>query len=179
MELKKHISDIISGGLLKATDRLYRISGLKWQFDQPQIGVFKPDDEDVICSYLTTSAEEGFSGILAVADKDKDLVFKAFSPKQSSFYGYEIYEFFINELGNIILNSILSEFANKLKIKIIPNSPKTIKGKKDFIIENILSMIEKDKTDTVICIKLSMFVPSPVFIDIWCFVSSSMVKKLV
>ncbi|MCX7641174.1 MAG: hypothetical protein N2Z20_00885 [Elusimicrobiales bacterium] len=176
INLNKKIEEIIKRGLIKASNRLQRITSVNWTISEVKVGPIKIDDEDCICVYLKSETE--FSCVLTVSEKDAGKIMKYFITSYlPQFNTLEIMEFFVNELGNIILNSSLSEFANELKIKIIPHPPNTIKGKKSFIIENILSMIETSN-HAVISSRIKLIIENTIVIDVYYFISKNFIERI-
>lgn len=178
IEVRRKIIDVAKSAVEKATQRLNRISFNEWRFETPIINLTSISDEDSICSYLEAECEKiGFYGVMCVAEKDVSAVLKGFSVNDYWKAGIEVYEFFVNELGNIVLNSILGEFANRINKAIIPNHPKTIKGRKDFVVENISLMI-KNKASTAIGIRLKVLMPHQIDIDVFCFISNGVLENI-
>lgn len=179
MKLNEKFLEILVKGLERSLVRLKRVTREEWQIHEMKIYPFKPEERESICVYLTTESEYDFSGVLSVSFDDSTEILKYFITNYTpKFNTIEMAEFFVNELGNIILNGCLSEFANLFEVKIIPNSPKTIKGKESFIIENILNMIEKSKNNAVIFSKVVLKVKNDIPINIYCFLPSKIISKL-
>ncbi|MCX7905750.1 MAG: hypothetical protein N2446_03520 [Elusimicrobiales bacterium] len=174
------IEEIIRRGLIKASDRLKRVTLLDWNISEINIGPIKVDDEECICVYLRSEPKNEFSGVVAITEKDAEKVVKYFLQSYfPKFNTLEILEFFVNELGNIILNSCLSEFANELSEVIIPNSPHTIKGSKLFIIENILSMMGDSFEQAVVSSRIKIVVKNTIILDVFYFISRNFIKKII
>lgn len=179
-EFNKRVEEIIRKGLNKAISRLERVSNINWAISSIKIGPFKPQDEESICVYLKIKSDWDLSAILAVSEKDAEIILKSFISKPlPQFNTLEITEFFTNELGNIILNSFISEFANELGVKIIPYPPKTIKGRESFILENIFIMIEKPQDHTVISTKITLTVKNDITINIYYLISKDLIERIV
>lgn len=178
-ELTKKIEDILRQGLNRAATRLERVSGVNWRISNIKVGPFKPKDEDSICVYLRIDGDWYLASLLAVFEKDVHTIFKSFIRDYlPQFNTSEIIEFFINELGNIVITSSISELANQLGIKIIPEPPKTIKGKESFIVENILLYAEKRGINTVLSSQVTLTVKDEIIIDIYYLLSNELIEKL-
>lgn len=179
MRLNEKISNVIEKGLEKACHRLKRVTNENWEIYDIKITPIKPEERDSICVYLTTESDYDFSGVLAVSFDDSKEILKCFLKNYlPEFNTIEMIEFFINELGNIVLNACLSEFANAAGLKIIPHSPKTIKGRESFIIENIIDMFEKSKDDVIISSQVILKIKKDIVLNIYCFISGKIFRGL-
>jgi len=139
------IKNIISKGLNKSIDKMNRISSFKWELENIKFEVSK-DNNDCVAIYLLSKDFNKIAFVLFIKKEDANKIFKIFSgyyPDLSDSYKNS-YEIILREVGNIILNSVLGEFANLMRIAIIPDLPKVISGEKFFILENISRIIEEN-----------------------------------
>ena len=141
------LKNAVYDGLLKSTERLNKVSLFRWKVEEVRFELPKKDFESV-CVYLVSRNFNRFAFLLFIRKEDANKVFKIFSgyylAASSEFK--KSYELLISEIGNIILNSVLSEMANRLGRAIMPDVPIVINGDKKFILENISQMIEENKS---------------------------------
>ncbi len=151
------IKEIIKSGIENGLLRLNKISSFKWELKEIKFSIESTDYES-ICVYLTAKNWKKSFFSLFINKNEASKIFKLFS-------GYFLtsisthnksYEIIIAEIGNIILNSILSNIANKTKTVILPEVPKTINGEKKFILENLSTMIEENKNKLPLVVQLTM-----------------------
>ena len=179
--MKKKIEDIIKDGIEKALVRLNRISTGKWKLESLSVGPLKPEDDEYLCVYLALKEKDLFSSLLTV---NKKFVYDVFKEIKGSFvlpgyYSETIYELFINEVGNIILNSILSGFANLLKISIVPEYPKTINGSESFVVDNIFSFVDGYHNKGLISVRIVLKGSScEIPFNIYLFVSENLIREV-
>ncbi|MEF3280518.1 MAG: hypothetical protein K6357_06090 [Elusimicrobiota bacterium] len=145
------IEDIVQNGLNSSIDRINRISSFKWEIKDIEFKLSK-DDFDCICVYLIASNFNKIAFSLFIKTSDLPALFKDFSGHLSNYLMRipKVYEVLASEIGNIIMNSVLSELANRMNKAIIPDVPRTLSGSKSFLLENISAMIEENKNKTVI-----------------------------
>lgn len=175
------IKDIVKKGIDNALNRLNRISFGKWEFGGIEIDYLKPSDDEVICVYLPLREKHLFSSLLTVDKRFTREFFKEVKGNQllQVHLSETVYEFLICEIGNIILNSIISEFANVKKTKIIPDYPKTINGIESFIVENIFSFLCDYHKEGLIMSKVILKTPScEIPLKIYLFVSNDFLKGI-
>lgn len=168
------LKKIIETGLKKSVERINKISSYKWEIEKISFEIDNVDKE-TICVYLVAPSFNKISFLLFVEKKDSDNIFRSFS-------GYsfgctnritKVEELLISELGNIILNSVLGEIANRIKMAIVPQSPKTINGYKKFLLEGISSMIDTNINKTVVSSSIYVKASQDIKLELYFFFENS------
>ncbi len=131
----------------RALERINKVSSYKWDISS---NIKSSDnDYDAICCYFQVKdPEREMSFAMFFKREDLPIISKAFVG-----YGFFISqkvsraeELLVEELSNIILNSIISEVSNILKEKIIPIGPKTVHAPKDTAMEVLSSALPENKS---------------------------------
>lgn len=146
MREKSLWSEISQRAFDRAIERINKVSASKWDICYD----VEPDDNyDAICCYFQ------------VKDPEREMSFAMFFRRDDlphiskAFVGYGFFlsqkisrseELLVEELSNIILNSIVSEISNILKEKIIPIGPKTVHAPKDTAMEVLSSALPENKS---------------------------------
>jgi chemotaxis protein CheY-P-specific phosphatase CheC len=137
-EKKANFKKIIDLSIPDILSKINSISSYKWEdLSNEEIDL---GNYNSVCSYFE------------VKDSDYPMNFALFFNKgdvielTKSFIGYNFFvsgkiskseELLIQELSNIILNSIVSQISNLAKKVIIPSGPKIIESEKEFIFDVI------------------------------------------
>lgn len=148
---EKQIWDKISTrACRRALERINRISVSRWEI--PSGSTEKIADYDSVCSYFQI-LEPGLSMSFAMFFRRSDLPVIS---KSLTGYGFFVSqkvsrseELLVEELSNIILNSLISEISNLLKRKIIPSGPKTVHSPRDAAMEIISSALPENSSKIV------------------------------
>ncbi len=144
-------NEILAKTFEKAAEKINRMSVAKWEFS-PQIPV-RPENYDAVCCYFHVkdlSMPMSFAMIFRRSDAaaiSKSLLGYGFFVSQKMSRSEEL---LMEELSNIILNCLISEIANFLKIKIIPSGPRTAQAPRDTAIEIISSLSEQ--SSRMVCV---------------------------
>lgn len=173
------LKKIIETGLNKSVERINKISSYKWEIEKISFEIDNIDKE-TICVYLVAPSFNKVSFLFFVEKKDCDNIFRSFSGYS---FGHtnritKAEELLISELGNIILNSVLSEIANRIKMTIMPQSPKTINGYKKFLLENISSMIETNINKTIISAVIYIKASQDIKLELYFFFENSIFELI-
>lgn len=175
------IKDIVREGLNKSLDRLNKVSSAKWNVAGVEFSL-KKAEYDAVCIYLTAKYEnEVISFAMFVDTKDvKDISRIMVGYAFNDYYKLNMAEeVLLLELGNIILNSILSEMSNKIRNAIIPQVPKIIQSDKLFLLENISNILEENQGKTVINSNISLNAgDKKINFEVFSFLSTAFLNKL-
>jgi len=173
------IGSIFIKGINKALERINKISFSKWIFRSFST-TFKSGNFDSVSVYSITN-EKDIAAVMCVKRNDIYDLVRFFIGKNinDNFSVLKIYELVFNEIGNIILNSIIGEIANHLNIKIIPSLPVVINGDKFFILENLSTMIEENSNKSVLMINLVSEIENKIIeIEIYIMLSPQILERL-
>jgi hypothetical protein len=65
-------------------------------------------------------------------------------------------ELLLSELGNIILNSLISSLSNTLKRAFLPSAPKCVQGEPQFLLEALWTANDNDKRLSLVTVTLDL-----------------------
>lgn len=65
-------------------------------------------------------------------------------------------ELLLSELGNIILNSLISSLSNTLKRSFLPSAPKCVQGEPQFLLEALWTSIDKGERLNLVTVTLDL-----------------------
>lgn len=174
------LKSLVSAGLLKSTERLNKVSSFRWKVLEVSFELSRKDYESV-CVYLISKNYDKLAFLLFIKKEDANKIFKIFSGyylSESPEYK-KSYELLISEIGNIMLNSVLSEIANRLSKIIIPDVPRTINGEKKFILENISGMLEENKSKVPLSATVLVESESDkLSIELYFFIENGVIEKI-
>ncbi len=174
------LKSLVNAGLLKSTERLNKVSSFRWKVLEVSFELSRKGYESV-CVYLISKNYDKLAFLLFIKKEDANKIFKIFSGyylSESPEYK-KSYELLISEIGNIMLNSVLSEIANKLSKIIIPDVPRIINGEKRFILENISGMLEENKSK--VPLSSTVLVESEnekMSIELYFFIENGVIEKI-
>jgi chemotaxis protein CheY-P-specific phosphatase CheC len=179
MERKTQVEEVFIKGINKSFERINKVSSSKWFLKNFSTGI-KSGDFESVSVYLISDKKDVALVIVIKKDDVYDLV-KFFVGRNidNIFSSSKFYEFVVCEIGNIILNSILSEIANYIGVKIIPNVPAVLNGYKNFILENLSLMIEENLNKTIFLLDIVSNVENKnIEMEVYVMLSPEIVKKL-
>lgn len=140
MQNKSSWNDISLKAINSALEKLNRISTAKWESGNDVDKAEKIKNYNSICVYFDVKMEEDLLNFALFFNiKDIGDIVKYMSG-HSFFVSDQITkkeEFLIGELGNIILNSLISALCNKVNISLIPSIPKVIQVEKEMAFDII------------------------------------------
>jgi chemotaxis protein CheY-P-specific phosphatase CheC len=105
---------------------------VKGEFPFTSMVIFRPDDIEII--------SRGFLGF-------------SFSKLPNLTQAQEL---LLSELGNIILNSLISSLSNTLKRAFLPSAPKCVQGEPQFLLEALWTANDNDKRLSLVTVTLDL-----------------------
>jgi len=172
---------------LKAIDsallKLNRISAGKWAVDETAVlSAPSPEDYDAVCVYFEVKKDDEPMNFALFFDR-KDVGFIS-----KCFIGYHFFvsekmdgteELLISELGNILLNSIISALCNSMKIRLIPSIPRTIQAEKSFALETFSQGLPENRGKKKMSVKIKIKCDGrETFCEVFSFVPESVAALL-
>jgi chemotaxis protein CheY-P-specific phosphatase CheC len=65
-------------------------------------------------------------------------------------------ELLLSELGNIILNAVISALSNALQRSFLPSAPKCVSGETQYLLEALWSALGEERPNSVVTIMLDL-----------------------
>jgi len=154
-------------GLRKCVDKLTRVSAGAWSIACTETATgtiaeavkrHAADEGEVAAVYFEVKGELPFIAIIFFSQRDIGVITKCmlgytFSASPSM---TQTGELLLSELGNIILNSLVSSFSNALKRVFMPTAPRCLRGEPKYLLEAMGVAAEVQKSYRTLSIKLDI-----------------------
>lgn len=153
--------------LEKCAVKLSRISAGKWSVSEARVSA-RTIDEAVkahaasrgagAAVYFEIAGDHPFTAMVVFRPEDIDIITRGFMgfsfatlPKLS-----QAQELVLSELGNIILNSIVSSLSNALKKAFMPSAPKCVQGEPRFLLEALWATVGNKEGHRLVAVSLDL-----------------------
>lgn len=151
-EKNRTLEGIAAAGMERCLERLSRISYGKWSV--AGIRVTRGSMDEVVGAhnitgisgfavYFTVTGECPFTSIIMFKLEDVGIISRGFLGSTKLPDLGQAREFLFAELGNIILNSVISALSNKLKRGFLPSAPKSVQGETRFLLEALWDTLDE------------------------------------
>lgn len=153
--------------LEKCAVKLSRISAGKWSVSDARVSARTMEESVKAHSasrgqgaavYFEISGDHPFTAMVVFRPEDIDLISRGFMgfsfatlPKLS-----QAQELLLSELGNIILNSIVSSLSNALKKAFMPSAPKCVQGEPRFLLEALWATVGAKEGHRLVAVSLDL-----------------------
>lgn len=146
-EASKILERIAMTSLEKCVSKLSRVSAGKWNVAAVRVSCRSMEEAVKERSsgpggagaavYFEVHGEYSFTSMVVFRPEDIDTIsrgFLGFSFSKLPNFN-QTQELLLTELGNIILNALISSFSNALKRSFLPSAPKCLQGETPFLLE--------------------------------------------
>ncbi len=153
--------------LEKCAVKLSRISAGKWSVSDVRVSARSMEEtiKDHASSrgpgaavYFEIAGEHPFTAMIVFRPEDIDTISRGFLgfsfsnlPSLS-----QAQELLLSELGNIILNSIVSSLSNALKRAFLPSAPKCVQGEPRFLLEALWTSLGSGNPHRLVTVALDL-----------------------
>lgn len=153
--------------LEKCAVKLSRISAGKWSVSDVKVSSRSMEEtiKDHATSrgpgaavYFEITGEYPFTAMIVFRPEDIDIISRGFLgfsfsklPSLS-----QAQELLLSELGNIILNTIVSSLSNSLKRAFLPSAPKCVQGEPRFLLEALWTSVDHKKQHHLVTVTLDL-----------------------
>ena len=153
--------------LEKCAVKLSRISAGKWAVSEVRVSsrTMAETIKDHAASkgtgaavYFEIAGEHPFTAMIVFRPDDIDTISRGFLgfsfsklPRLS-----QAQELLLSELGNIILNSIVSSLSNTLKRAFLPSAPKCVQGEPKFLLEALWTSVDAKVQHRLVTVALDL-----------------------
>jgi len=153
--------------LEKCAVKLSRISAGKWAVSEVRVSNRTMEEtlKDHAASkgtgaavYFEIAGEHPFTAMIVFRPDDIDTISRGFLgfsfsklPRLS-----QAQELLLSELGNIILNSIVSSLSNTLKRAFLPSAPKCVQGEPRFLLEALWTSVDAKVQHRLVTVALDL-----------------------
>ncbi|OGR52903.1 MAG: hypothetical protein A2049_07310 [Elusimicrobia bacterium GWA2_62_23] len=150
----KILERIALAGLEKCVAKLSRISAGRWSVADVKVS-YRSMQEAIndhaasrgtgAAAYFEVKGEFPFTSMIIFRPQDIEIISKGFMgfsfSKMPSLN--QAQELLLSELGNIILNSLVSSLSNALKKSFLPTAPKCVQGETQFLLEALWTAVDR------------------------------------
>ncbi len=151
IETNRTLESIAAASLERCAERLSRISSGKWTV--AGVRVSHGDMEEIVKKhtvpgatgfgvYFSVAGDYPFTSLVIFRPGDIDVISYCFLGMSKLPGLSQAQELLFSELGNIILNSVISALSNKLKRGFLPSTPKCLQGEPRFLLEALCETLE-------------------------------------
>lgn len=150
----KILEAIAVASLERCVAKLSRISTGKWSVQDVRVS-YRSMQEAIAdhaasrgtgaAAYFEVTGEFPFTTMIIFRPEDIEIISKGFMgfsfsklPKLN-----QAQEMLLSELGNIVLNSLVSALSNKLKKVFLPSAPKCVQGEIQFLLEALWTAVDR------------------------------------
>ncbi|MHB0995144.1 MAG: hypothetical protein ACYC2I_02105 [Elusimicrobiales bacterium] len=161
------LESIAQLSLEKCAVKLSRISAGKWSVSDARVSA-RTMEEAVkahaasrgqgAAVYFEIAGDHPFTAMIVFRPEDIDVISRGFMgfsfaklPKLS-----QAQELLLSELGNIVLNSIVSSLSNALKKAFLPSAPKCVQGEPRFLIEALWDTVGAGGGHRLVAVSLDL-----------------------
>ncbi len=164
----KILEKVAEAGLEKCVSKLSRISAGKWSVASASVSA-RSMEEAVrehsaagravsAAVYFEVKGEYPFTSMVVFRPGDIEILSRGFLGFSFSRLPNlnQAQELLLSELGNIILNSLVSALSNTLKRSFIPSAPKCVQGEVPFLLEALWSSLDREDRQSLVTVILDL-----------------------
>jgi two-component system chemotaxis response regulator CheY len=164
-EKNRTLEGIAAAGMERCVERLSRMSSGKWSV--AKIRVTRGSMDEIVSAhnitgvsgfavYFTVAGECPFTSMIMFNLEDVGVISRGFLGAAKLPDLGQAREFLFAELGNIILNSVISALSNKLKRGFLPSAPKSVQGETRFLLEALWDTLDEGQRYSAASITLDL-----------------------
>ncbi|OGR76428.1 MAG: hypothetical protein A2X32_12595 [Elusimicrobia bacterium GWC2_64_44] len=163
----KMLERVAVAALEKCVSKLSRISAGKWSVAEAHVSLRSMDEavkEHVsggatsAAVYFEIKGEYPFTSMVVFRPDDIEILSRGFLGFSFSKLPNlnQAQELLLSELGNIILNSLISSLSNSLKRSFIPSAPKCVQGEIPFLLEALWASLDCSGKCSLVTVTLNL-----------------------
>jgi chemotaxis protein CheY-P-specific phosphatase CheC len=163
----KMLERVAVAALEKCVAKLSRISAGKWSVAEARVslrGMEEAVQEHAsggatsAAVYFEMKGEYPFTSMVVFRPDDIEILSRGFLGFSFSKLPNlnQAQELLLSELGNIILNSLISSLSNSLKRSFIPSAPKCVQGEIPFLLEALWASLDRSGKYSLVTVTLSL-----------------------
>lgn len=158
---------IAVASLERCVAKLSRISAGRWSVADVRISCRSMEDAvrdhavnrgTGAAVYFEVKGEYPFTSMVVFRPEDIDTISKGFMGFSFSSLPSlnQAQELLLSELGNIILNSLISSLSNALKRSFLPTAPKCVQGETQFLLEALWTAVGRGERHSLVTVTLDL-----------------------
>lgn len=165
----KALEQIAAASLEKCVSKLSRISAGQWSVAAAAVSMrsmeeaikehaASPDRHTSAAVYFEVKGEYPFTSMVVFRPQDIEILSRGFLGFSFSKLPNlnQAQELLLSELGNVILNSLISSLSNALKRSFIPSAPKCVQGEIPFLLEALWASLDRSGRHSMVTIMLDL-----------------------
>jgi chemotaxis protein CheY-P-specific phosphatase CheC len=170
MDLKagKILEKVAVASLERCVAKLSRISAAKWSVASASVSTRSMEEAvrehssgeraSSAAVYFEVKGEYAFTSMIVFRPGDIEILSRGFLGFSfSKLPGMnQAQELLLSELGNIILNSVISSLSNTLKRSFILSIPKCVQGEIPFLLEALWASLDSSARHSIVTVKLEL-----------------------
>ncbi len=161
------LKGIAAASLEKCVLKLSRISAGKWSVAAVRVSMRSMEEaikEHSVAGgngaavYFQVSGESPFTCMIVFRPEDIEVISRGFLGFSfSKLPGLnQAQELLLSELGNIILNSLISSLSNTLKRSFLPSVPKCVQGEPQYLLEALWTSMDRASRHSLVTVILDL-----------------------
>lgn len=163
----KILEQIAVSGLEKCAAKLSRISAGKWSVADVHVSMRSMEEaikehsssaDNGAAVYFEVRGETPFTSMVVFRPEDIEIISKGFLGFSFSKLPSlnQAQELLLSELGNIILNSLLSALSKSLKRGFLPSAPKCVQGQTQYLLEALWTSTDRKSRHSLVTVMLDL-----------------------
>ena len=163
----KILERIAVAGLEKCVAKLSRISAGKWSVADVRVSMRSMEEaikehssgaDHGAAVYFEISGETPFTSMIVFRPEDIEIISRGFLGFSFSKLPSlnQAQELLLSELGNIILNALISALSNTLKRSFLPSAPKCVQGETPFLLEALWVSLGRSGRYSLVTVMLDL-----------------------
>lgn len=161
------LQKVAVAALEKCVAKLSRISAGTWRVAEARVSMRSIDEavrdhsgtRDVGAAvYFDVKGEYPFTSMVVFRPNDIEMLSRGFLGFSFSKLPNlnQAQELLLSELGNIIMNSLISSLSNALKRSFIPSAPKCVQGEVPFLLEALWTALDRSGRYSLVTVMLDL-----------------------
>lgn len=164
----KILEKVAVASLEKCVSKLSRISAGKWSVASASVSMRSMEEAvkehsagaraTSAAVYFEVKGEFPFTSMIVFRPGDIEILSRGFLGFSFSKLPNlnQAQELLLSELGNIILNSLISSLSNTLKRSFIPSAPKCVQGEIPFLLEALWASLDRSDRHSMVTVMLEL-----------------------
>lgn len=164
----KILEKVAVASLEKCVSKLSRISAGKWSVASASVSTRSMEEAvkehstgaraTSAAVYFEVKGEFPFTSMIVFRPGDIEILSRGFLGFSFSKLPNlnQAQELLLSELGNIILNSLISSLSNTLKRSFIPSAPKCVQGEIPFLLEALWASLDRSNRHSMVTVMLEL-----------------------
>lgn len=164
----KMLEQVAVAALQKCVGKLSRISAGKWNVAEARVTLRSMEEavkehssgahDTSAAVYFEIKGEYPFTSMVVFRPQDIEILSRGFLGFSFSKLPNlnQAQELLLSELGNVILNSLISSLSNALKRSFIPSAPKCVQGEIPFLLEALWTSLDRSGRYSLVTVMLNL-----------------------